>query len=179
MPRLFPEHLDTARLHLQRLRYEDADEIFHSYASKPEATRFVSWPTHSTIRDTRAYLKYAIPAWNAGVDYTFAIRCAPDQRLAGSVGMLVSNGKMQLGYVLSPTAWGKGFATEACTAVLAVARRAPDVYRIGTFVDVDNHASIRVLEKCGLQHEATLEKWFRFVNQAGTVKDCMLFRFPL
>jgi ribosomal-protein-alanine N-acetyltransferase len=178
MAKLFPGQIETPRLRLQRLRYEDADEIFYAYASKPEATRFVSWPTHNTVRDTRAYLKYAIPAWDAGVDYAFSIRLADDGRLVGSVGALVNNGKIQFGYVLSPTVWGSGFAAEACTAVLAIAKAAPGIFRIGTFVDVDNRQSVRVLEKCGLLHEATLEKWFRFVNQGGQAKDCMLFRLP-
>jgi hypothetical protein len=37
-----PHLITTPRLELQRLKYEDADEIFYTYASKPEVTRFVS-----------------------------------------------------------------------------------------------------------------------------------------
>jgi hypothetical protein len=39
-------------------------------------------------------------------------------------------------------------------------------------------ASVRVLQKAGLVQEARLEKWFRFVNQGGQPKDCLLFKIP-
>jgi ribosomal-protein-alanine N-acetyltransferase len=175
---LFPESIQTERLHLQRLRYEDADEIFFAYASKAEATQFVSWPTHQSIRDTRNYVKYAVAAWQTGIDYTFTIRENSTHRLVGSIGLLVNEGKIQFGYILSPTVWGRGYATEACRAALAIARELPGVYRIGTFVDVANVASARVLEKCGLVAEARLPRWFRFINQQNAPRDCILFRLP-
>ena len=74
MPLVLPEQIETKRLMLKRLRYEDAEEIFYTYASKPEATKYVSWPTHQGIGDTRKYVAYAIQAWNRGIDYTFGIR---------------------------------------------------------------------------------------------------------
>ncbi len=174
-----PATLETERLLLQRLRYEDADEIFYTYASKPEATRFMSWPTHRSIRDTRAFLRTAIPAWNAGLDYSYTIRWKDNHRLAGSIGAINDDGKIQFGYVLGPGHWGKGVATEAVGSVLRVLKQQQSVYRIGTFVDAENTASIRVLEKCGLTAEARLSRWFRFINQANEPKDCLLYRYPL
>lgn len=178
MPNRIPDRLETDRLLVQRLRYEDAEEIFYAYASKPLATRFVSWPTHQSIRDTRQYLRYAIPAWDAGADYSFTIREKATHRLIGSIGFMVQHGKIQFGYIFSPTFWGQGYATEACRALLPVVKALPGIYRIGTFVDVDNVVSARVLVKCGLVEEARLPGWFRFVNQENAVRDCILFRLP-
>lgn len=176
MPLLpIPEKFETERLLLQRLRYEDAEEIFYAYASKSEATRFVSWPTHQSIKDTREFLRYANKTWRAGVDYSFSIRLKESGRLIGSIGIVNDNGKLQVGYILSPTQWGRGFATEAVNALLTLLRTLEGVYRIGTFVDVDNAASIRVLEKCGFKREAQLPKWFRFINQQNEPRDCILF----
>lgn len=169
-----PDELETRRLSLRRLRYEDAEEIFYSYASKPEATRFVSWPTHVSVDDTRRYLKYAVQGWNAGIDYSYGIRV--NGVLIGSIGLLHENGKAQLGYILGPVHWGQGYATEACTGVLSVACALPELYRIGTFVDAENTASINVLMKCGMIEEARLPRWFRFINQGNQPKDCVLFR---
>lgn len=174
-----PSTLETDRLLLQRLRYEDADEIFHTYASKPEAARYVSWPTHGSIRDTRTFLRAAIPAWDAGVDYSYTIRWKDTHRLAGSIGALHDQGKIQFGYVLGPVHWGRGVATEVVHQLLTMLREQPTIYRLGTFVDAENVASARVLQKCGLEEEARLPRWFRFVNQQNTPKDCILFRYPL
>jgi len=171
-----PESIPTERLLLQRLRYEDAEEIFYAYASKPEATRFVSWPTHNTVDDTRRYLVYAFQAWNYGTDYSYSIRL-PNNLLVGSIGIVNENGKAQVGYIISPVHWGRGYATEACRAILRVLSAIEGIYRIGSFVDAENLASIRVLEKCGMYAEARLADWFRFVNQGNKPKECVLFRY--
>lgn len=170
-----PVKFETERLLLQRLRYEDAEEIFYAYASKPEATQYLSWATHQSVDETRSYLNYAISGWNFGTDYSYSIRLK-NGVLIGSIGILHDNGKVQLGYVISPNHWGKGYTTEACRRLLSVLKNFRHVYRIGTFVDADNEASIRVLKKCGLVEEARLLKWFRFINQQNQPKDCILFR---
>lgn len=171
-----PEVIETDRLLLQRLRYEDADEIFYTYASKPEATRYVSWPTHTNIDDTRSFLKYANAAWKAGVDFSFSIRLKHNNRMVGSCGFLHDNGKVQYGYVFGPLHWGMGYATETGRTIVPLLKDQKEIYRISSFVDCDNKASIRVLEKIGMEKEATLSKWFRFVNQGNEPKDCVLFK---
>lgn len=174
-----PEEIETARLSIRRLRYEDAEEIFYVYASKKEATHFVSWATHETIQDTRVFLNWAVTGWEKGIDYSFSIRLRESGRLIGSFGLLNDQGKIQFGYVLGPGHWGRGFATEACRQMMEIAKALPGVYRIGTFVDAENVASFRVLLKSGLVEEVRLEKWFRFVNQGNQPKNCVLFRLPL
>jgi len=179
MQLLIPEKIITERLVLLRFRYEDSEEIFYTYASKPEATKFMAWPTHQTISDTRSFLNYAIEGWRLGKDYSFGIRLKKTNRMIGSCGILNDEGKIQFGYVLGPMHWGNGYATEATKAILASLINQPSIFRIGSFVDVENTASINVLKKCGLVEEARLEKWFRFPNQNNEPKDCVLFNLPL
>ena len=171
-----PIELRTSRLHLQRLKYEDAEEIFYTYASKPEATRFMAWPTHQCLEDTRDFINYTRGAWEQGLDFSYAIRLADTGRLIGSIGVINDDGKVQFGYILTPTQWGQGYATEACKAVLDTLSTFRTIHRIWTLVDAENIASIRVLQKCGLIQEARLEKWFRFINQGNDPKDCLIFR---
>ena len=175
---ILPEQVTTERLLLLRQRYEDAEEIFYAYANKPEATRFVSWPTHDSIRTTRDYLQYARSAWNHGLDYTYSMRLAETSQLIGSYGVINENGRIQFGYILSPTYWNMGLGTEACRAITALLNSLPYIHRIGTYVDCDNIASIRVLEKCGYEQEAKLHRWMRFPNQENKVKDCWAYVWP-
>jgi [ribosomal protein S5]-alanine N-acetyltransferase len=174
-----PTQIFTERLRIQKLRYEEAEEIFYSYASKAEATRFMSWPTHQSLSDTTAFLQHAENGWKAGTDYSFSIRLASSARLIGSFGIINENGKLQFGYIYSPTQWGNGYATEVCKAMMQVLQQQPGVYRIQTFTDVDNIASAKVLLKSGLIEEARLSHWYRFVNQNDAAKDCIHFRLPL
>ena len=59
-------------------------------------------------------------------------------------------GKIQFGYILSPTQWGSGYATEVCQMMLPFLKMQPGIFRIGTFVDAENITSANVLRKCGL-----------------------------
>lgn len=171
-----PVEIETERLFLRRLRYEDAEEMFYAYASKPEATKYLSWATHESVDETRDYLKYAVDNWTFGIDYSYSMRLKSGV-LIGSIGIVNDNGKIQLGYVLSPLHWNNGYTTEACMRILGTLKTFRQLYRIGTFVDADNIASIRVLEKCGMVEEARLPKWFRFINQDNEPKDCVLYRY--
>lgn len=176
---MISERLESNRLVLQRLRYEDASEIFYTYASKPEATKYVSWRTHQTMRDTHDFLKYAVAAWRKGTDFSWCIRLKENARLVGSIGVLPGDGKVQFGYVVAPLHWNRGYATEACQLVLQEIRKLPYVYRIGTLIDGENIASAKVLLKCGFIEEARLSKWMRFPNQGNEPRDCILFALPL
>jgi [ribosomal protein S5]-alanine N-acetyltransferase len=62
--------------------------------------------------------------------------------------------------------------------MMEVIKDCKQVFRVNTFVDIENVQSIRVLEKSGLFREATLAKWFRFVNQDMQPKDCYLYALP-
>ena len=56
----------------------------------------------------------------------------------------------ELGYWLTPDAWGRGYATEAGEAVLAMARHALGLQRLDARHFVDNPASGRVLAQARL-----------------------------
>ena len=170
-----PDKVETDRLILQRLRYEDAEEIFYSYASKPEVTKYLAFSTHQSVVDARGFVTYAIGAWDKGVEYVFSIRLKNDNRLVGTIGFVNDNGKVHFGYTIGPAYWNQGIATEVCKALLGIVREQKDVHRIWAFIDAENAPSARVLLKCGLVEEARLQKWFRFVNQGNQPKDCILY----
>lgn len=175
----FPHHVLTERLSIQRLKYEDAEEIYYAYASKPEATRYLTWPTHQSIADTQAFLRYANEAWKSATEYSFSIRLRSDSRLIGGFGITNDQGKLQIGYVFSPSQWGNGYATEACKGMTATVKGQRGVYRVQSFVDADNVPSAKVLIGSGMIEEARLPNWFRFINQENNPKNCILFRLPL
>jgi [ribosomal protein S5]-alanine N-acetyltransferase len=171
-----PDTIFADRVYLQRQRLEFAEEIFYGYASKGEATKFVSWPTHKSIEDTRTYLRFAVMEWEMGRDFSYAVRLKDSNRLIGSIGGTNEEGKVQIGYIFSPVFWGQGFATEACGAFVTRLKGLRDVFRIWTFTDFENVASQKVLLKCGFVEEARLAKWFRFVNQGNKARDCVFFK---
>ena len=101
-----------------------------------------------------------------------------NNRLIGSCGVVNDHGQIQFGYILSPSQWGNGYATEVCKKLMEILKSMPEVKSIGTFIDAENLASERVLLKSGLKFIEKREKWFRFVNQNNQAKDCKIFNLP-
>ncbi|WP_172255517.1 GNAT family N-acetyltransferase [Saccharibacillus deserti] len=62
-------------------------------------------------------------------------------------------GKAELGFALSHEHWGKGYATEAADALAAFGFRYLELERIQARCFVKNAASLRVLEKIGMERQ--------------------------
>jgi len=61
--------------------------------------------------------------------------------------------EVQLGYRFCQRAWGFGYATEAASAIIALAFNALALPRVVATVHADNTASCRVMAKLGMHHE--------------------------
>jgi len=86
------------------------------------------------------------------------------------------SGVAVVGYWLTPSAWGRGIATEALR--LLVERAFKDGYRrLQAHVFAPNIASVRVLEKCGFTLEARLCE--SYVQRDGTPCDELIFGLVL
>ena len=179
MAHVIEQQIFTPRLELRRLRPAEAEEVFYAYASKAEVGRYLTWPVHQGILDTRQFLRYADSAWKAGIEFNYGIRIRTSGRLIGAFGVRNDDGRLEIGYVLGPSFWGQGLATEACSAMIGYLQGIEGIYRIHSFVDADNTASARVLIKSGFIEEARLPKWRRFINQGNEPRDCIQFRVPL
>jgi RimJ/RimL family protein N-acetyltransferase len=77
-----------------------------------------------------------------------------------------------LGYSLTDSAWGQGYATEAVRALLTWSFDALDLNRVEAETDTRNLASARVLEKVGFVREGTMREDC-IVN--GEVSDSWVF----
>jgi len=78
-------------------------------------------------------------------------RTAGAPRLVGSCGLgRRPSGAVEMGYWIARPYWGRGFATEACSALVEIARTL-GLARIEGSYFVDNPASGRVLQKLGFE----------------------------
>lgn len=142
--------LRTARLTLRAPTPDDAAAIYSTYASDPEATRYMGWPRHEKLSSTEWFVSYAIHEWkthSTGVHLIFL-----GDTLIGSTGLHVdttSRGEVSTGYILGRPWWGHGYATEACRAMVDLARARGD-RRVTSYCHAAHTASAHVLEKSGL-----------------------------
>jgi RimJ/RimL family protein N-acetyltransferase len=175
-----PEALDTVRLRLRRPRASDVEAVFRRYAGDPEATRYLAWPTHESVDDTRAFLSFSDAEWDRWPAAAYLIHRRTDGILLGSTGLSFATDDHAItGYVLARDAWGRGYATEALTAMVALARTL-GVRRVSAGCHPDHLASQRVLEKCGFVLEELRRRAAGFPNLgAGESQDLLLYgRIP-
>ena len=98
-------------------------------------------------------------------------------RPIGGIGLAPDADGHELGYWLAPEAWGRGYATEAGRAVVAIARHALRLKRLHSGHFVDNPASGRVLAKLGFR--STGEVKGRYSAARGAIVPCRLFELDL
>src|SRR5262249_10452964 len=76
---------------------------------------------------------------------------------------------------LARAAWGNGYATEALTVIVDIAKGL-GVVRLYALCHPDHPASARVLEKCGFRLEQRLEQFAEFPNlNPGCREACLRY----
>ncbi len=135
------EEVRTDRLLLRRAGMDDAAAM-HAIMSNPVAMRYWSTPPHADLAETERWMASMVDADPSGSD-DFIVTV--DGELIGKLGAWQLP---EVGFLLEPSHWGKGYASEALAAFIA--RRS----RLGSSeltadVDPRNLASLRLLEKAG------------------------------
>ncbi|MDD9933055.1 MAG: GNAT family N-acetyltransferase [Myxococcales bacterium] len=156
-----PECLESSRLILRPPGQEDAPAIFDGYARDPEVVRYLTWPVHRDLGDTRAFLDSAERDWTRGKSFTWALTERGDDTCLGMVGFRPEGFRGDMGYVLRRDRWGRGYMSEAAGRLLDWLKAQPELYRVSAVCDVDNHASARVMEKIGMQYEGIQRRAMR------------------
>lgn len=163
-PPTAPEGFETERLLLRRPRTADAEAILERYASDPDVTRFLSWPTHRTVSDTLAFVAYSAAEWQRWPGGPYLIFAREGGRLLGSTGFAFETPfRASTGYVLARDAWGRGYARETLRALVDLAPQL-GLRRLYAVCYVEHAASARVLEACGFEREGVLRSCFEFPN---------------
>ena len=138
--------IETQRLMLRPITQEDAPAVF-AWASDPEVNRYMPYPLHKSIEDTRAWIASLTPEM---LEFGFYRKDSGQLIGTGGVGKN-EEGVHTLGYNLRHDAWGYGYATEAAQAMLAWAYHSLGVRDFVLDHAVLNTASGNVARKCGFQ----------------------------
>lgn len=171
--------LETARLFLRQFVLEDVDNLY-ALDSDRSVMRFINggMPSDREVIQTQIlkwltyYNKYENYGFWASIekssqDFIGWFHFYPGIENAFAVELnLVTDNEIALGYRLCQSSWGKGYATEASQALVAKGFDEWDVQKVSSWALTANKASIRVMEKVGLQ----LEKEFVFTaNQLPNI----------
>lgn len=160
----------TERLLLRPCWPEDAQALYNAIADEAivrnlarapwpypesEAKRFVS------VEHSETYPAFLLMERTDGTP-----------RLVGGCGLGDHDGVAELGYWISRDHWGLGYATEAATAVIGIAKAIGHQILVASHF-TDNPASGRVLRKAGFKPTGRTEQ--RHSCGRGSSAECALY----
>lgn len=170
-----PERIETPRLVLRRAVLEDAPAIFERYARDPDVTRYLTWRPHESVERTQDFLRRCHDFWESGVAFPWAIVLKGETRPIGMIDLRPRDHRVEIGYVLAHSVWGRGYMTEAARVLVEWALSHPEIFRVWAVCDVENASSVKLLERIGLHREGVLRRWIVHPNISSEPRDCYCY----
>jgi ribosomal-protein-alanine N-acetyltransferase len=167
--------LETDRLILRKFTEKDAEAVFENWASDDEVTKFLTWPTHTSVESSKGYISFCLDSYKNDSSYQWGIELKETGELFGSISVVKVNDDLdavELGYVIGRRFWGNGYMAEAVKAVIAFLFEEVGANRIAARHDTNNPNSGKVMKKAGMEYEGTLRQNDR--NNQGIV-DCSMY----
>ena len=146
----------TQRLTLRHFNISDAEPLYQVF-SDPEVMRFGDGV--QTMEWVQNWLQTGIEHYQTWGFGPYAVVKKHNRDVIGYCGLFYFpdiNGQpeVEIGYRLTRSVWGKGYATEAALAVREYAFASLGLKRLIAMIDPSNGASIRVAEKLGMHLES-------------------------
>lgn len=141
---------ETERLIIREITKEDVPRLYELYADE-EITRYMEslLPTiEEEVEYTENYIKNVYYFYGYGI---WVLIEKSSGKLIGRAGLEYHDGfdGLELGFMLGKEYWHKGYAYEACQAVLAYGEKELEQHSYRALVHEQNEASQRLCEKLG------------------------------
>ncbi len=156
--------LETERLILREIKKDDAPALFKIRSNK-EVMKFIDRPLAQTIADVQALIKLIIDGISNDSAITWAITLKGDTTLIGTIGFWQvhkEHYRAEIGYSLLTEFQQKGLMQEAMDAALNYGFTMMQLHSVEANVNLDNTASIRLLENNHFVREAYFKENYYF-----------------
>jgi RimJ/RimL family protein N-acetyltransferase len=148
----------TGRLLLRRAEPSDLDDL-HAVMSDPRAMRYWSTPEHETVAQTRLFLEFLCGSPGNGSDDWMI-------ELGGrAIGKAGAWAPPEVGFILHPDHWGRGYAFEAMSALIPILFACHDVPALTAEADPRNAASLALLARLGFRETGRAARTLRWRDE--------------
>lgn len=147
--------LETDRLILRRQTAEDADFVL-KLMNEPSWIRFIGDRGLRTTEDARNYILNGAVAMYESLGFGLYLTELKEGNVPIGLCGLIKRDSLEdvdIGFAFLPAYWGKGYAYEAASAVLAHGKEVVGLQRIVAITNPDNESSANLLKKIGLQEK--------------------------
>jgi ribosomal-protein-alanine N-acetyltransferase len=155
----FP-NLETERLLLRRIDYDDVDEIF-ALRSDKEVMKYIPRPLVNNAEEALVHIAIIDEKIDTNEGINWAITLKGDGKLIGVIGhyrIKPEHFRAEIGYMLLPEYHGKGIISEALKEVVNYGFEVMNLHSVEAIIDPENSASEKVLQKNGFIKEAHLKE---------------------
>lgn len=176
MKNLGTKELETERLILRKFTLDDAKDMFNNYGSDSDTSKYLVWNTHKNIEDSISYIKDVLEKYKKDNFYCWGVVLKKTNALFGAISVIdldIKNHTAEVGYCYGSKWWRNGYAAESFKRVIAFLFDEVGIETIYADHYLDNVASGRVMEKCGLKKEGILRK--RMYDKNGNLSDLVSY----
>lgn len=159
--------LETSRLFLRPFRDDDLQD-FCSYRSDPQVAEYQGWEWPYDAEKAQRFLEemQRTTPGTPGQWYQLALERKRDAALLGDAAFRLDAGdprQVTIGITLARPYQSQGYAREAAHRLLSYLFDDLKVHRVRADTDVENLASVRLLERLGFRREAHFVEslWFK------------------
>ena len=153
--------LETDRLILRKVTISDAQDMFDNWASNPNVTKFMTWPTHSNIEITKMVLSNWVNSYENFTYYQWGIVIKKTNQLIGTISVVRFKeeiNEVEIGYCIGEKWWNQGITSEALKEVIKFFFEEVKVNRVCASHAKENPSSGKVMKKCNMTYEGTLRQ---------------------
>lgn len=151
----------TERLIIREMTVEDAEALWE-IQNQEEVRRYtedISEDRQTELEKHMAYVRHVYPMYGYGL---WGVYRKEDGKLIGRCGIqdYEYDGVwgVELGYLLDPAEWGRGYAIEAVRAVIKYALDCMDIQSVIALIAPENERSIRLAKRAGMQFQTFEER---------------------
>jgi RimJ/RimL family protein N-acetyltransferase len=161
----------TARFSLRKFTREDVGR-YHQLTGNAQVMRFVTGRPFTREETAEKFERILAKSALHEHEGVFAIHDSSTGEFLGAAALLREpTGRVELGYRILDTHWGRGIATEVAADLLRFALHVLQAPEVVAYVDAENAASIRVLEKIGMRRSATTSEGGRTEHEYLGTRD--------
>ena len=159
MNHLGTKTLETERLILRPFVTEDAEAMYRNWANDPEVTKYLTWPTHTSVAVSEMVTADWVKGYEKPDFYQWAIVPRELNEPIGSIAVVGAIDERvqaaEIGYCIGKAWWHQGIMSEAAKRVTDFLFDEAGVRRVTARHDPRNPHSGGVMRKCGMQYEGT------------------------